>query len=142
MNEKVLLIDDEQDFVDVLSERLNNREFQVSVSTSPKKGLEMALDQNYDAIVLDLKMPEMDGMEVLKKIIDEKPEMQVIILSGNATLEKGVKAVKLGAVEIMEKPVKIEKLVEKLKDAQMNKMMIVQEQMSDKIKSLMDSKGW
>lgn len=142
MNEKVLLIDDEEDFVTILSERLTNREMEVDVSTSAKEGFRKALDSNFDAIILDLKMPEMDGIEVLKKIMEAKPEMQVIILSGNATLEKGIKAVKLGAVEVMEKPVKIDQLVDKIKTAQGNKMVLVEKKLADQIKDLMASKGW
>jgi DNA-binding NtrC family response regulator len=142
MNERVLLIDDEEDFVSILSERLSNRDMNVAVSISAKEGFEKATENNYDAIILDLKMPEMDGIEVLEKIMSEKPEMQVIILSGNATLDKGVKAIKMGALEILEKPVKIDVLVEKIKDAQINKMLLVEQKMADRMKDIMDSKSW
>jgi DNA-binding NtrC family response regulator len=142
MNEKVLLIDDEQDFVDILSERLTNRQMRVEVTTSAKDGLSKAQNENFDAIVLDLKMPEMDGIEVLENIMKEKPNLQVIILSGNATLEKGIKAIRLGALEIFEKPVKIEVLVEKIKTAQTNKMLLLQEEISDEIKDIIGTKSW
>lgn len=142
MNEKVLLIDDEEDFIDILSERLLNREMDVETSTSAKEGYDKALKENYDAIVLDLKMPEMDGIETLKKIMEKNPDMQVIILTGHATLDKGVKAMKLGAIDVIEKPVKIEDLVNKIHTAQANKMMIVENKMHDKMKNLMGSKGW
>lgn len=142
MSERVLLIDDEEDFIEILSERLTNREMDVIKTTSAKDGYNKALQEEFDAIVLDLKMPEMDGIETLEKIMAKNPDMQVIILTGHATLDKGVKAMKLGAIDVIEKPVKIDQLVEKIRTAQANKMLIYQNKLSDRLKNIMESKGW
>jgi DNA-binding NtrC family response regulator len=81
----------------------------------PPKTLKISEEQTFDAIVLDLMMPEMDGIEVLKNIKAKHPEMQVILLTGHGTVEKGVEAMRLGAMDFIEKPADLETLTEKIK---------------------------
>ena len=104
MTEKVLLVDDEADFLDTLSERMRDRGMDVSTTTSAEDALKKLDAESYDAIVLDLMMPEMDGLELLKAIKKKRPELQVILLTGYATVGKGIEAMKLGAVDFLEKP--------------------------------------
>jgi len=142
MTEKVLLVDDEADFLDTLSERMRDRGMDVSTTTSAEDALKKLDAESYDAIVLDLMMPEMDGLELLKAIKKKKPELQVILLTGYATVGKGIEAMKLGAVDFLEKPADLKVLTEKIKEAQANKMVIVEKQMEEKMKNIIRVKGW
>ncbi|MBW6520796.1 MAG: response regulator [Desulfoarculaceae bacterium] len=142
MAEKILLVDDEKDFVDTLAERMRTRGMNVTTSTSAKDVLENIDVESFDAIVLDLQMPDMDGIEALRLIRAKNPNLQVILLTGHATVEKGVEAMKLGALDLLEKPTDIETLTEKIKKASAKKMMLVQEETAGKIKDIIGGKGW
>lgn len=142
MSEKVLLVDDEQDFLNTLSERMSARGMDITTAASPQEALSQVADGNFDVIVLDLMMPGMDGIETMKAIKQKNPEVQVILLSGHATLEKGVEAMKLGAVDFLEKPADIDALTAKIKKAQAKKMVIVEKQIEEKIKKIINAKGW
>ena len=142
MEEKVLLVDDEKDFLDALGERMANRGMNVSTTTSAKDAVKKVAEESYDAIVLDLQMPEMDGIEALKAIKKINPDMQVILLTGHATVEKGIEAMKLGAMDLIEKPADIETIAEKIKKAQANKMILVEKKTEKKIRQIMSTKAW
>lgn len=142
MSEKILLVDDEKDFLETMSERMEARGMDVTTADSAKAALEQVEAGGYDAIVLDLMMPGMDGIETLKAIKAKKPELQVILLSGHATLEKGIEAMKLGALDFVEKPADINALTEKIKQAQAKKMVLVEKQMEAKLKDIISAKGW
>ncbi|WP_243545904.1 response regulator [Pseudodesulfovibrio tunisiensis] len=142
MSEKVLLIDDEPEFLASLSERMNLRGMNVSTAQSASAAVPAIEEGGFDAIVLDLQMPEMDGIELLKRIKTNSPEMQVILLSGHATLEKGIEAMKLGAMDFMEKPADINTLTEKIKKAQARKMVLVEKQTEAKMKDIVSARGW
>lgn len=142
MAEKVLLIDDEEEFLSTLSERMELRGMDVKTAATADTAV-AALDENeYDAIVLDLQMPEMDGIEMLKAIKVRHPDMQVILLTGHATVEAGIQAMKLGAMDFMEKPADIESLTEKIKKAQAKKMLIVEKNTAEKVNDILSHKGW
>jgi DNA-binding NtrC family response regulator len=81
----------------------------------------MSESENFDVIVMDLMMPEMVGLEALKALKDLKPESQIILLTGYATRETEAEALKLGAVDLIEKPADIERLLEKIKEARSKK---------------------
>jgi DNA-binding NtrC family response regulator len=125
-----------------LSERMRDRGMNVSTTTSAEEALKKLAAESYDAIVLDLMMPEMDGLELLKAIKKMKPELQVILLTGYATVGKGIEAMKLGAVDFLEKPADLKVLTEKIKEAQANKMVIVEKQLEEKVKNIIRVKGW
>lgn len=142
MSEKVLLVDDEQDFLSTLSERMTARGMDITTAGSPQEALSQVADGDFDVIVLDLMMPGMDGIETMKAIKRKNPEVQVILLSGHATFEKGIEAMKLGAVDFLEKPADIDALTAKIKKAQAKKMVIVEKQIEEKIKKIINAKGW
>jgi len=142
MKEKVLLVDDEKEFIETLAERMQNRGMEVSATTSAVEALKMAEEESYDAIILDLKMPEMDGIEVLAALKEKNPELQVILLTGHATVQKGIEAMKLGAMDFLEKPFDIKVLSEKIKKAHTQKMIIVEKRTQEKIKQIIQEKGW
>jgi DNA-binding NtrC family response regulator len=142
MKERVLLVDDEKEFLEVMSERMANRGMVVSTAESAFDALEQLKSGNFDAIVLDLMMPGMDGIETLKNIKQKNPALQVILLTGHATVEKGIEAMKLGATDFVEKPADMNELAEKIKTAKANKMMIVEHEMEEKLRNIITSKGW
>ena len=142
MTEKVLLVDDEKDFLSIMSERMKNRGMDVSTAASAKEAIQMAAAESFDAIILDLQMPEMDGLEALKVLKAQKPELQVILLTGHATIERGVEAMKLGAMDLMEKPADLKTLADKIKKAQAKKMILVEKKSEEKIKHIIGGKGW
>ena len=142
MAEKVLLIDDEVEFLANLSERMELRGMNVITAENADSAVS-ALDNNdFDAIVLDLQMPDMNGIELLKIIKKSHPEAQVILLTGHATLDAGIQAMKLGAMDFMEKPADIDSLSEKIKKAQAKKMVIVEKKTARKLQDILNSKGW
>ena len=128
MAEKILLVDDEQDFLDALSERMRARGMDVTTSASAEEALATAGQGSFDAVVLDLRMPGMDGLEALRILKEKDPKLQVILLTGHATVQQGVEAMKRGALDLLEKPADIETLTEKIREASAQHMLLVSEE--------------
>lgn len=142
MTERVLLVDDEQEFLDSLAERMQSRGMNVSKASTPAEAILKAEKESFDAVVLDLKMAGMDGLEVLRIIKEKRPEIQVILLTGHATVEAGVQAMKLGALDFVEKPANLAELTKKIKEAQAKKMILVDKATESKIKEIIQAKAW
>lgn len=140
--EKVLLVDDEQEFVETLAERMRNRGMNVGAAISAEEALQKVKETAYDVVVLDLMMPGIDGLEALKLIKRQRPELQVILLTGHATVASGVEAMKLGATDFLEKPANIELLTEKIRKARAAKMIVVEKQTEEKIKEIIRARSW
>jgi len=141
MSEKVLLVDDEEDFLEAMAERMRARDMEVTTASSAGEALKKMENETFDAIVLDFQMPEMDGMEALKSIKARRPESQIILLTGFATVEKGVEAIKEGAADFLEKPADLELLSKKIKEAKAEKMLIVEKQASKKVIDIIKKYG-
>ncbi len=139
---KVLIVDDEEDFSDILAERMEARGFQVSTVNSGAAAIEQVKQRSYDAIILDLAMPEMDGIETLKRLLVVNPDLQVILLTGHATIDKGVEAVKLGAADFLEKPADLDSLVRKVKDARLKMLDLFEKRLGESIDDIVRKKGW
>ncbi len=138
MSEKILLIDDEKDFLEVMSDRLGDKGMKVSTAESAQSALDLIKNESFDAVILDFSMPEMDGIQALKLLIEKKPELQVILMTGYGTVEKRVEAIKRGATDFVEKPADIEKLVSKIKQAKSQRMLILEKQQDDRIKNIIE----
>ena len=121
-NPFILLVDDEISFVETLSKRLEKRNLKVLQAFSGQDALEI-LNKNrtLDVVVLDVKMPDMDGIETLGKIKKAFPLMEVIMLTGHATVETAIEGMKLGAFDYLMKPCDIEKIVLKVGEATQKK---------------------
>jgi len=119
---KVLLVDDEEEFVKALAERLKMRDLRSDTVLDGEEALSYVEDQEPDVMVLDLKMPGIDGMEVLRQVRKVYPNIQVIILTGHGTEKDEEEAKRLGAFEYLEKPVNLDVLVKKMKAAYRRKM--------------------
>ena len=116
---RLLLVDDEEQFVLNLSKVLITRGFDVSIAMSGYEATEAVQSQvKFDVVVLDVKMPGMDGVEALGKIKELSPDTEVIMLTGNATLDSGVQAIRKGAYDYLMKPCDIEVLTRKIREAQ------------------------
>jgi len=115
--EKVLLVDDEKDFVTTLSERLQMRDVEPAVVYSGEEALNLLEDETPDVMVLDLRMPGIDGIEVLKKVKQEHPSVAVIILTGHGSEKDRELCMSLGAFAYLEKPVDIDELSDTMKRA-------------------------
>lgn len=107
---KVLLVDDEKEFVESLSERLQLRNLDADIAYNGEEALEALAHGEHNVMVLDLRMPGIDGMEVLRRVRQTNPDMRVVILTGHGTDRDEAEALKLGAFEYMQKPVDIDKL--------------------------------
>lgn len=115
--DRVLLIDDEVEFVEILAERLRARGLEVDVAYSGVDGVNKSQVTKFDAVVLDLAMPGMDGIAALKALLAGTPDLQVMLLTGQATIKTAMDATRLGAADILEKPMDIPTLIEKIRDA-------------------------
>ncbi len=142
MGERVLLVDDEEQFLETMAERMRARGMEVTTATSAAEALKKVEEEHYDAIILDLQMPEIDGIETLGILKKKNPDIQVILLTGHATVEKGIEAMKLGATDFLEKPASMEVLTEKIKKASAKHMVLVEKHTEEKIKEILQGKGW
>ena len=116
----VLLVDDEEGFVEALARRLDKRGFRVATATSGNQALEYLAEEGTtrtDVVVLDVKMPGMDGLETLAAIKDDHPLIEVIMLTGHATVESAIEGMKQGAYDYLMKPCDMDTLVAKLDQA-------------------------
>lgn len=134
MAEKVLIVDDDQAFLSILSERMRNRDMDVTTTASPVEALRIVEGESFDAIILDLMMPEMGGLEAFKRIKEKNPELQVIFLTGHPSVSTGVDAMKLGAMDFIAKPVDFNELTEKIKQAKISRAIFVEKQTHAKLK--------
>ena len=114
---KVLLVDDEREFAQTLSERLLLREIGSAVAYDGEQALKMVAEDEPEVLVLDLKMPGIDGIEVLKRIKRDYPKVEVIILTGHGSARDMEQCMSLGAFAYLEKPVDIDKLSQTMRAA-------------------------
>lgn len=114
---KVLLVDDEEEFVSTLSERLQLRNITTLVATDGEEALQIIDTDKPPVVVLDVLMPGMGGLDVLRQIKRSYPRIQVIILTGRGSTKEGIKGMRLGAFDYLMKPVKIEMLMQKMNEA-------------------------
>ncbi len=138
----VLLVDDEEQFLDALSQRLETRGLKVNAVNSGEDAVELAKDNNFDAIVVDLAMPGIDGIETLRRIKEDRPDLEIIILTGHATVKSGIEAMKLGAEDFLEKPVDLNLLLEKISQAKNKRMVVMEKGREEEIKKILKSKSW
>jgi len=112
-----LLVDDENDFRQILAKRLKRRGINVREADRGEKALRMLAEMTADIVVLDVKMPGMDGIECLKRIKRTHAQTEVIMLTGHADIQGGVEGIKSGAFDYLSKPIELEHLIRKIKQA-------------------------
>lgn len=139
----ILLVDDEEPFVATMSKRLDKRGLKIISANSGKDALGK-LDQHsgVDVIILDVKMPGMDGIETLQEIKKTHPIKEVIMLTGHATVESAIEGMKLGAFDYLMKPCDIDVLIEKVKEAASKKAAHEQKIEKARIDKLVITRGY
>jgi DNA-binding NtrC family response regulator len=118
----VLFVDDDRDFLDTLVERLRMREIKVDGLYSGKAALEYVDKNRVDVVVLEARMPEMSGIEIMKEIKKRNALIEVIMLSGHANMEVAIESMELGAFDYLLKPIEIDALLYKIQDASQKKV--------------------
>jgi DNA-binding NtrC family response regulator len=139
---RVLLVDDEEQFLDALSQRLEARGLRVEAVTSGEDAVKQVQDHNFDAIIVDLAMPGIDGIETLRRIKEKRPDLEIIMLTGHATVKSGIEAMKLGAEDFLEKPVDLNELLERIGEAKNKRMLVVEKGRQEEVKKILKSKTW
>lgn len=114
---KVLVVDDEKDFLEMTISRMQKRNILCESAESGEEAVEKIAKGKYDVVLLDVKMPGMDGIETLREIKKLAPQVEIVMLTGHASVESGIDSMKLGAFDYLMKPVELDILLEKLKDA-------------------------
>lgn len=139
---QILLVDDEKEFVGTLATRLENRGYKVEIAECGETAVGKAQEKSFDAIVLDLAMPGIDGIETLKRLLELKPDSQVILLTGQGTVRNATEVMRLGALDMLEKPVDITALIEKINEAVTNKTRLTDERIEEEMNDITRKRGW
>jgi DNA-binding NtrC family response regulator len=134
---KVLFVDDEVPFVEALSRRLDKRDLEILPAHSGPEALKaLAADAGIEVVILDVKMPGMDGIATLREIKKAFPLVEVVMLTGHATVETAIDGMKLGAFDYLMKPCEIEVLVAKVAEAAARKRQQEEKIMQARLKSI------
>jgi two-component system response regulator CpxR len=139
---RLLLVDDEQEFVDALADRLETRGFSVTKGLNAEEGLARLREKEVDVVLLDVLMPVKDGVETLRDIKQLNPLIEVIMLTGHATIESAIDGLKLGAYDYLMKPTDTEDLVTKILRAYARKSEQEERIRRAEIDKILASKGW
>jgi DNA-binding NtrC family response regulator len=141
-NARILLVDDETDFTDTMSQLLRTRGYQVTAVNGGESAIKALGQGRYDVMVLDLKMPGMDGMATLKEAKKLELFTETLILTGHATVDTALEAIKLGAYDYLTKPCDIDELVQKIQGARKKKDAAEEREISKKIDRIVEGKGF
>ncbi|WP_028324333.1 response regulator [Desulfatirhabdium butyrativorans] len=118
----IMLVDDEVPFVETMTKRLTRREFDVQTAYSGEACMAtLEKDRSIEVVILDVKMPGMDGIETLQQIKSKHPLVEVIMLTGHATVESAIDGMKLGAFDYLMKPCDMDQLIAKVTQAAQRK---------------------
>ncbi len=143
MTEKIrlLFVDDEEEFVNYMTKRLRRHEFEIHAYTNPVEALEKTEGQRYDVGLLDLKMPEMDGEELLGRLKQRDPTMEIIILTGHGSIESAFRSAKVGVYEYLLKPCEFDDLVSSINRAYAKRIKALGEAKAKQVDELMKQAG-
>ena len=114
---RLLIVDDEVGFVNILAKRLSRRNMEVTSAYTGTEAIQILRKQDFDVAVLDLKMEEMDGIEVLKIFKKMDPKMVVIMLTGHGSEQAAREGIEFGAFDYLTKPCELEELLAKIREA-------------------------
>lgn len=136
---KILLVDDEVVFTGNMAKLLTSRDYRVTAVNSGDAAIKALEEENFDVVVLDLKMPGMDGITTLEEIKKLGLFTETLILTGHGAIDTALEAIKLGAYDYMTKPCEIDELVEKIEGAWSQKDDLQKKDMQDKIYKVVES---
>ena len=137
----ILVVDDEGDFLETLMNRLKKRKIKALGCASGEEAVRLVKETPFDVVVLDIKMPGgMDGIQTLREIKKIRPETEVILLTGHASLETSMEGMQSGAYDYLLKPIRLEDLLEKLAQALDRKGGLEQRAQSEEIRKLLEKR--
>jgi DNA-binding NtrC family response regulator len=113
----VMLVDDEAPFVETMTKRLTRRDLEVDSALSGEEALRKLENREVEVVILDVKMPGMDGIETLRRIKSKHPLIEVVMLTGHATVETAIEGMRLGAFDYLMKPCDLDQLIAKVSEA-------------------------
>ena len=142
MKIKVLLVDDEKDFVDALAERLEIRDFEILKAYDGDEAVGKIADIDVDVVILDVQMPGKDGLATLREIKKAKPMVEVIMLTGHATVPSAIEGLQSGAYDFLMKPTETKDLVSKIALAYKRKAEQEERIRQAQIENIMMRRGW
>lgn len=119
---RVLIVDDEEAFANNIAKLIAKRGYDIKAVYNGQSAIEALDEMDFDVIILDLKMPGLDGLATLKIIKGKKPGVEVIILTGHGSMDSGIDGIQLGAFDFIMKPVRFEDLYEKIRQAYQRKL--------------------
>jgi DNA-binding response OmpR family regulator len=140
--DRVLLVDDEVEFVETLATRMRARGLDVDIANSGAEANEKAANSSFDAVILDLAMPGMDGIETLRRLRERDADLQIMLLTGQGTVQAATEAMKLGAMDVLEKPTDIDVLLDRLKEARAKRIMLAEKKSREHIDDILRRRGW
>ena len=139
---RVLLVDDEEEYLEAMAERMKTRDLDVTVAVSGSQALELAAEQSFDVVMLDIQMPGIDGIETLRRLHERNPDLEVILISGFGTIEKVVTSMKMGAKDFVQKPADIEELVARARKAHARRLVMLEARQEEAIRKILVERGW
>ncbi len=143
MSQKIqlLFVDDEQDFVKYVTKRLALHDFEIHAYTNPVQALRDTEERQFDVGLLDLKMPEMDGEELLDRLKDRDPGIEIIILTGHGSVESAFRSAQHGAYEYLQKPCEFDALVSSINNAYSKRIKALSADKAKQVDDLMKRAG-
>ena len=142
MKIRVLVVDDEEEFVNSLAQRLELRNFETLTAFEGNTALALLRERDLDVIILDVKMPGLDGIEVLREAKRFKPLVEVIMLTGYATVPEAIEGMRLGAFDFLMKPTETEDLIAKIQNAHRRKAEQEERIRKAEINDILKRRGW
>ena len=112
----ILLVDDEVQFASTLAERLELRGYEIRLAHNGRDAIDLTADRAPDVVILDVLMPGIGGLEVLRRIKKDLPELPVILLTGRGNTSEASEGIKLGAADCLTKPISINELIQKIRE--------------------------
>jgi DNA-binding response OmpR family regulator len=136
------LVDDQEEYLETVAERMTSRGLDVTVARDGQTALDLASTRDFDVVLLDMQMPGMDGIETLRRLRERNVDLEVVLVTGFGSVEKSVAAMKLGAADFVQKPVDIEVLVAKAREARETKLLLVEAKLEDRVRAILTERGW
>jgi DNA-binding NtrC family response regulator len=130
------------EFTAALAERMRARGLEVDTADNGALAVEKARARTFDAIVLDFAMPGMNGIETLQALLETNPDLQIILLTGQGTVQTAVEATKLGAMDFLEKPTDIDTLLAKIRKARSKRLELAEQRTESEIEDILSRRGW